>query len=335
MIDSLYQQEPSAQIVVLCLDEITQVLLKKIYNNSLELLSLSDIENQYPELNKAKLTRSLIEYYWTLTPVLMLYLLEQQNKNCGIIYIDSDQLFFSSTKPLMTALQDNPIILQPHYFPERLSHFIRNGRYNVGIVGARNNEIGIKVISWWGERCLEWCCDYVDTENQRYGDQKYLEFFSKISDDIGELQHHGIGVAPWNHENAEFSYDQQGKIFFGDAPLVVYHYHSLVIMGNDIIIPSKHKHYRLTAEVVEFCYLPYAEALEKAEILVRRFFPRFAHSTINDDMDDAVPLLVRRASKAEDLCRALPYVSHDFGGHFIYYEPSTELSQNNGNIANQ
>ena len=57
-------------------DETTFRVLTEEQNKCLIPLKIEDIENEYPELLEAKSNRSKIEYYFTLSPVLPLYLIE-------------------------------------------------------------------------------------------------------------------------------------------------------------------------------------------------------------------------------------------------------------------
>jgi putative methyltransferase (TIGR04325 family) len=320
MLDSLYAQEPNAHCVVLCLDKLTQILLKQLCPSSVTLLTLTEFEQEYPEILDVKPQRSTAEYYWTLTPVLLLHLLRQQEEGDGVIYLDADQLFFSSPRPLLTAMRHNSVCLQPHRFPDRLRHLVRYGRYNVGALGARKDASGLGVVSWWRERCLEWC-SAVPEGQTRYGDQKYLDFFVEQSPGVGEFQHPGIGVAPWNHENDSFSYDAKGNILFGKVPLVLFHFHSLVFADEDIVIPTRHqKDYRLSSEVIRYCYAPYVNAVDRAYARLREVDPRFSFGLSNVEVNERTPLLVR-TSQVEHLCRGLPHERHALEGGFTYCEP--------------
>ena len=42
------------------------------------------------------------------------------------------------------------------------SRLLRFGTYNVGWVGARNDPDGFEAVTWWRQKCIEWCHDYVD-----------------------------------------------------------------------------------------------------------------------------------------------------------------------------
>ncbi|MDR2603813.1 MAG: methyltransferase, TIGR04325 family [Desulfovibrio sp.] len=325
MLDSLFAHAPGAHVAVLCLDTLTRILLTGLCPPTVTLLALADFEREYPELLQVKPTRSVAEYYWTLTPVLLLHVLQRQPEGDGVIYLDADQLFFSSPQPLTTALGHHSVCLQPHRFPKRLEQeFFCHGRYNVGVLGARHDASGLAVISWWRERCLEWCFARIEGAT-RYGDQKYLDYFAEQAPGVGEYRHPGIGVAPWNHENAPFSFDGKGRLLFGNVPLVLFHFHSLVHVDRDIIVATKYQHnYRLSLDVIRFCYVPYLTAIDNAYARLQEADSYFAFGIMHARVDEFTPLLVR-SSQAEILCRDLPHTLHDLEGGFTYCEPPKNL----------
>ncbi len=320
LLESLHAHDAAARVTVLCLDSLTHVFMKRLNLPGVSLLFLGDLEKRYPELVVAKENRDLVEYYWTLTPVLLTHLLHEQAEGDGVVYVDADHLFFASPDSITGEVAKHDVTLQPHNFPERTREaLLLYGRYNVGILGARNTDAGRAVIGWWRERCLEWCYARVDGET-RYGDQKYLDFFAEQAPGVGEFQNPGIGVAPWNHENASFTRDGAGNVLFGNSPLVVYHFHSLAIVHPDIVLPSKYDSaYHLSLNVVEHCYAPYIAALDRAFARLRTLDPSFSFGMSDDTVDANTPLLVR-TSQVDALCAGLPHAHYAFG-EFTYLAP--------------
>ena len=40
----------------------------------------------------------------------------------------------------------------------------------------------MKILDWWKNKCIEWC--YYKVEKNRAGDQKYLDNFENISNNV-------------------------------------------------------------------------------------------------------------------------------------------------------
>ena len=318
MIDSLLSFMPQADITVLCLDPLTQVLLRQMYPQTQRLL-VQDLEAAYPDLLKAKTDRTTPEYYWTLTPCLMELMLQQAEPGDSIVYLDADQLFFSSPLPILNQLQHVSVLIQPHAFPQRLEQkLLKFGKFNVGVVGARQTPEGMKVIGWWKQRCIEWCRSHYE-EPDRFGDQKYLDKFEEISADVAVMRHPGVGVAPWNHENAPFSTTATGQTMYGKVPLVVFHYHSFVIVNDGIYIPARHnEEYQLSLNTIEYCYIPYIKALDAAQKKVQTIDSAFVAHPATREIEAGTALIIR-SSLAEAIDSSMPYrLGREVDGYRIY-----------------
>jgi hypothetical protein len=77
---------------VLALDNFVEDFLKKTKFKNIQVISLKDLEQEYKDLLIAKNNRDLIEYYFTLTPFLPIYIFEKF-KSTNILYVDSDFFF--------------------------------------------------------------------------------------------------------------------------------------------------------------------------------------------------------------------------------------------------
>ena len=75
---SLLKNCPEFKLWILCMDDITYEILIKMQLDKVELIRLSEFEDH--ELIKTKISRTQVEYCWTCTPSLLLYILERTNK---------------------------------------------------------------------------------------------------------------------------------------------------------------------------------------------------------------------------------------------------------------
>jgi len=211
-------------LFVLCLSNECHEELHKLNLPGINLISLEELEKYDTDLLEAKKNRSLMEYYFTCTPSLPLYIFEHFVQVDLITYLDSDLFFFSDPEPLFDEIQGNSIAIISHKFPPHFKHLEDRGKYNVGWVSFRRDSSGIACLSWYRERCLEWCYDRL--ENGKFADQKYLDYFPKRFLNVIELQHKGANLAPWNIGN--YSLKKSGPyILVDDQQLIFYHFHEV------------------------------------------------------------------------------------------------------------
>jgi len=136
-------------------------------------IALTDYERGDKELLEAKQNRTLIEYYFTCSPSLPLFILDNHRDVDLITYLDADLFFFADPTPVFDELGDRAIGIIGHRFPASLRGLERFGVYNVGWLSFRRNAHALACLRWWRERCLEWCFDRY--EDGRFADQKYLD----------------------------------------------------------------------------------------------------------------------------------------------------------------
>ena len=169
-----------------------------------------------------------MEYDFTCTPLLPLYLLNQHRDMDVISYLDADIYFVSSPAAIVMELGDASVMIIGHRYSPHLSQFARYGKYNVGMLTFRNNDQGRTCLKWWRQRCLEWC--YERLEPTRFADQKYLDDWPQRFAGIVELQHKGANLAPWNLAGYHLP-REHGRLYVDDDPLIFYHFHRMRCIG--------------------------------------------------------------------------------------------------------
>ena len=239
----------SFKIYILCLDEETYAILNSLDLQSAELIQLKDLEYRDVLFYNSKQTRSLIEYYFTCTPVFILDILNQHPEISIITYLDADTYLFGSVEPAYEEMAEKSILIVEHRFPECLQRYIKFGRFNIGYLSFRNNDEGKGCLQWWRTKCIEWCYDYLDGD--RFADQKYLDQWPNLFLDLKILDHKGINIAPWNVLNYCFSKDTSGQYFVDDIPILLIHFHGIkelftfpLLVGYDIDLSNKIGNYR-------------------------------------------------------------------------------------------
>jgi len=247
---------------ILCFDATTYETLDRLSLPGVRLISLDQFEAADPSLRKAKAERSAVEYFWTCTPSLPLYILSHYPKIDLITYLDADLCFYSDPMPVYSEMGDGSILIVEHrYAPEHAHLAATSGIYNVELLAFRRDDRGLTCLRWWRARCLEWC--YKRIEDGKFGDQKYLDDWPQRFAGVVALKNVGAGLAPWNAAQYNVRW-QDGRINVDGAPLIFYHFHGLKKIARNAIRPAGHA-YRLSSSLIEHLYFPYMDALREAE----------------------------------------------------------------------
>jgi hypothetical protein len=226
--ESLRRHEPGCRLRVFCMDGVTKSILDRLDLPDLLPVALEELEQHDPELKAVKDERTPLEYCWTATPSVALYCLERHREIELITYLDADLYFFSSADTLFAEMGDDAVMIVPHrYAPETAHLEATSGIYNVELVSFRQDDAGLEALTWWRERCIEWC--YYRVEDGKLGDQKYLDDWPERFRRVHVLKHIGGGLAPWNVSQYRI-HERNGRVMVNDVPLVFYHFHSLKLL---------------------------------------------------------------------------------------------------------
>jgi|GEM_PF-455643 len=218
--ESLDRLYPVFTLWVLCLDEQTWNRMTDARLPKVRLIRIDELERATPGLVETRKTRSLVEYYFTCTPALPKYILDNDPATDLITYLDADLHFYANPEPLFTELGDRSVAIIRHKCNPLAEE--RFGIYNVGWVSFRRDERGLECLGWWLDRCLEWC--FARSEDGKYADQKYLNSFPKRFEGVAVLEHPGANVAAWNVETSDLRISNNQPLA-GDVPLLFFHFH--------------------------------------------------------------------------------------------------------------
>lgn len=221
---SLERIDPDFHLWVLCLTKECETVLGRTDLPHLTAISMSEFEAGDEALQQAKTNRSAVEYYFTCTPSLPLYLFGKHTDVDLVTYLDADLYFHRSPEPLFEELGDRSIGVIAHRFPPGKEHLAKWGVFNVGWVSFRRDEQGIACLSWWRERCLEWCYDRF--EDGKFADQAYLDAWPSMFPGVRILEHKGANLAPWNIANYNVKWDGH-RVMVDQDPLLFFHFHGL------------------------------------------------------------------------------------------------------------
>jgi hypothetical protein len=265
LIDSLCRNENSFHLYILAMDETAGNFLTQQAFPNVTVIKLADFET--PEILSVKSSRSKGEYCWTCTPFVVDFCLDKfQLDHCT--YLDADIYFFSSPRILIEEVGNKSVLITKHNYSPQYDQSEVSGIYCVQFMYFKNSQAGREALSWWKDRCLEWC--YARYENGKFGDQKYLDDWLTRFNEVHELEHLGGGVAPWNIQR--YSVLQKTPLFLRlrksdkTAECIFYHFHALKLYSSGACDLGT---YKISSDVVRSIYTPYLASIEtnKAKVI--------------------------------------------------------------------
>jgi hypothetical protein len=269
---SLLRHCDSFHLTAFCFDDEAKRLLDILALPGLSAVSLGELEAFDRELLAVKEDRTPVEYCWTATPALPLFMFGSRPELGEVTYLDADLLFFTDPEPLFDEMADASVLITPHRFAPEYKHHEANGIYNVQFLTFRRDERGMTCLQWWHDRCIEWC--YYRLEDGKLGDQKYLDDWPERFEGVHVLEHRGGGLAPWNITQYDVR-ARNGTVVIDEDPLIFFHYHRVKLLqrgGYDWWPPG----YFISDENAKLIYDPYLAALDEAVREVRSVDPGFA-----------------------------------------------------------
>ena len=235
LFESLNRYCKNLTIFVLCLDDFTYHYLNQSTIKNIIPIPLSELEDFDKELLAAKNNRTLVEYYFTISPCLPLFLLKKNPALQWICSLDADIYFYDNPKSIFEDFEKKySILITPHKFtPQLLATGIEKyGIYNVSFQAFKNNIIGLYCLEKWRLQCITWCKNYYDEDNQRYADQKYLDtWLIDFPNEVKVLDDSTSGLAVWNIDNYALELCNN-QVLSNGKRLVFYHFHRLNLINN-------------------------------------------------------------------------------------------------------
>ena len=218
---SLERHCSAFHIWMLCMDAESHDTLSKLDLPYVDLIALEELEQSDSRLAKAKVERTLVEYYFTCTPSLPFFILNNYDYVQLITYIDADLYFFADPIPVFDEIGHGSVAIIPHRHSQPDEDLAQYGIYNVGWVSFRRDGHGLSCLEWWRESCVRWCYDR--PESGRFADQKYLDHFPILFQNVVVLDHKGANLAPWNIANYEIGIADD-CVMVDEQLLIFYHF---------------------------------------------------------------------------------------------------------------
>lgn len=273
MYHSLVEQCDSFHLYIFAFDGECLKALKDLRLQHASVISLKEFEDE--QLLAVKADRTAGEYCWTCTSSTIWYCIHEYGLD-SCTYIDADLFFFSDPRVLIEEMGDLSVLITEHRYTARYDQSALSGVYCVQFITFKNDENGLKVLRWWRNACLKWC--YKRFEDGKFGDQKYLDDWMSRFKGVHELQHLGGGVAPWNVQ--QYRLDKVGdNIVLHEkstgciADVVFFHFHAFKYAEGNVFHLTDDQ-YEIADDVVRLLYKPYANAIVKAEHLIKTIAPK-------------------------------------------------------------
>lgn len=262
MYESLITHLKDFRLYIFAFDDISCGILKNLDLRNVTIISLAEFET--PELIKVKSKRSKAEYCWTCTPSTITYVLNKYKlDNCT--YLDSDLVFYSNPAVLVDEMygnQKNVLITEHRYSTlAKLYEEKRAGRFCVQFITFTNEANSLEVLNKWRLQCIDWC--YARHEDGKFGDQKYLDNWPELYDNVHVLMNPGGGIAPWNVQQCKFFLENSvpmGKSRNDNLifDVIFFHFQYIKFLnGNNFDLGW----YMLPSSVKELFYIPYLKKL--------------------------------------------------------------------------
>lgn len=275
-------------LYVMAMDRKCQQMLVEIGFKKIVVDCIDDLNDL--QITEAQKNRSRAEFCWTCGPYVTDYFLHKYNLP-NITYLDSDLMFFGSPKIVADELESKraSIGLTPHF-----TKFPVFGKYCVQYVYFKNDEDGEGCLRWWRDECLKWC--YAKVRDGKFGDQKYLDYFSSRYNNVCEVENRGVGIAYWNMDYYHF---KDGYTIYKSYkwPSVFFHYSGINVQVNDGVMTFRHTMY-LTGNIRKTFIEPYAA-------LMKSVFTEYLSTPIREVV--IVPL-----SKTNYFAKAIAYYLNKF-----------------------
>jgi hypothetical protein len=264
MLESFQNTVQTSRIAVVAIDAETSESVRSLNFSCVDVFDVKDVKSLIPQLGIVQDNRSLSEYFFTLSSAIPNFLFKVYPQPDFVVYIDADLFFFENPERCILALDDTDnVLLTSHNFARKNLDLRVYGEFNTGFIAFRRSAAGMKVASWWLERCLDWCKDVV--ENGKFADQKYLENFSSVAPGVKISQDFGLNLGPWGLNSLKQIDSRNGSIYVNGQFLFAFHFSGLQYNRIFAILGLNPYQYRVSKTVYELIYVPYLRSIRKWE----------------------------------------------------------------------
>jgi hypothetical protein len=276
--ESLYKHSSDFHLYIFAFDDLTNEILRNLKLDKVTVISLKEFETD--ELLEVKNGRSTAEYCWTCTPSVITYVLNKYN-TADCTYLDSDLFFYSDLSEL--DQNNKNVLITEHRFSflPKLYEKKRAGRFCVQFMTFKSEESSLIVLDKWRKQCINWC--YARYEDGKFGDQKYLDEWPSVYQNIHILNHQGGGVAPWNLQQYRLykngnSINGQVRKTGSSFKVVFYHFQYVKFLHNGSVDLGW---FFIKSSIKELFYSPYIRKVLEIETRLQQNFANYHKGLTN------------------------------------------------------
>ena len=230
MFDSLLLHNPDLKTFLFLADQRDGSIEYETVIAAETIVITEEIVPQYADVVKRY---SVGELNSAVRPFIFQYISKLYPGAKRLYYLDSDLCFYNSVQQLDEWLNNNDILITPHFLTpvpmdghtpfENLA--LNYGTYNLGFLALNPQTENTKqFLIWWGERTA--CYSHIDLANGYFTDQIWFNLVSLFFRKVHVIEHPGYNMACWNlHERYIAAYNAGGTILLSSGdPLVFYHF---------------------------------------------------------------------------------------------------------------
>lgn len=243
------------------IDDTAYNLLKRLELTNTTIIKSSEVTEGL--LKDIRIGRNNKEYCWTLKSIVIEYVLNNYNIK-SILYCDTDIFFFAHVKHIFKEWGEESFFVCTKRGNKKLE--FNCGYYQSGLLGFKNDYYGKKILTWWKEKCINWCYDTNDYETERWGDQKYLDRIPLFFDSIKISNNFGINAAPWNlilNNKCHNISSNNFNLYINNSILCAYHFGSINIYDMESFDLWTHSPINIEKEIIDNIYNPYIKSLNR------------------------------------------------------------------------
>lgn len=233
--NSLLKHCPNFVLYIFPFDKETYMFLKDKDLKNTVVIKQESFESK--ELLTKKKERSIAEYCWTCTPVIIEYVLSKFHEK-QLTYLDADLYFFSNPEYILNELSDKDhVLITEHNYTKKYDKSKTNGKFCVQFITFRDTKESLSILNNWKKMCLDWC--FSQKEEGKFGDQKYLDEWPLKYSGVHIMKNIGGGLAPWNIQQYRFFKEKDNilvKHHLGIYPLIFFHFHQFTLFEDNSVI---------------------------------------------------------------------------------------------------
>ena len=300
MYESLKMTGAIFHIYIFAFDDLSLHILNDLRLENATIIPLKEFENK--QLLDVKKDRTTAEYCWTCTSSTIEYVFD--NFHLPVCtYIDADLYFYRSPEILLEELnQGKTVLITGHRYSwfSKIYEEKRAGKFCVQFITFVNEPKGKIILKHWIGQCIEWC--YARYEDGKFGDQKYLDEWPVMYNNVKISEHPGAGVAPWNillyhifrSSDSIVGIERRTGIKFD---IIFFHFHFVRFMDNGTIDLGWNT---ITGDIQKCLYIPYINKIKEIEHnLESKFkgYKRMYYSSKPSGFKDYVKYIIKKISK--------------------------------------